>query len=83
MQTWWIRHGVPDQVEEGGRTLDIALNDVDARTAQAHLTVFEDRKWVAGFDLRVGDECEIAGRNWRVTVVSPGERPSIELEQLP
>jgi hypothetical protein len=82
MQTWWIRHGVPDHIDEGDRRFDIALNDVDARTAQARLSVFEDRKFVAGFDLRVGDECEIAGKKWRVTVVTPGERPSIELEEL-
>lgn len=82
MQTWWIRHGVPYQIAEGDREFDVALNDVDARTAQARLTVYENRKWVAGFDLRIGDECEIAGKKWRVIALDPGERPSIELEEL-
>lgn len=82
MQTWWIRHGIPYRIKDGDRQLLVALNDVDARTDEARLSVHEDGKWVAGFDLRTGDECEVAGKKWKVTAVNTGDRPSIELEEV-
>lgn len=46
MQTWWIRHGIPYRIKDGDRQLLVALNDVDARTDEARLSVHEDGKWV-------------------------------------
>jgi hypothetical protein len=82
MESWRIRQGIPYRVMDRDRELLVGLNDVDARTDQARLSVHDDGTWVAGFDLRDGDDCEIAGRRWRVVTVVSGPRPYIELEEL-
>jgi hypothetical protein len=82
MERWRIRHGIPYRVQDGDRELLVGLNDVDDRTNQARLSVHDEGTWVAGFDLREGDDCEIAGRRWRVVEVATTPRPYIELEEL-
>jgi hypothetical protein len=83
MERWRIRHGIPYRVSDGDHKLLVGLNDVDAESNQARLTVHSDGTWVGGFDLRPGDDCEIAGRRWRVVTVAAGPPTYVDLEELP